>query len=149
MLPLLSKGFNVSIDYLLSNGERIMKTIESKRFIIRDWNESDATELYKIKWKAYYLKFDTKADCLNIIKIWKEHQEMFPIILKETNKLVGIIGLVDINRYKGYRELEVHICNELEDVNNLTEIHKLFLKFGFNDMDLLIASAQCYDGDEI
>ena len=149
MLPLLSKCFNVSIDHLLSNGERIMKVIESERFIIRDWNENDATELFKIEWKAYYLKFESKKDCLDIIKAWKEHQEMFPVILKGINKLVGIVGLVDINRYKGYCELEVHICDELNDVDHLTEIHKLFLNYGFNGMNLLIAFALCYDGDEI
>ena len=105
--------------------------------------------MHKIELKANYLKFDTANDSLNTIKVWKEYQEMFPVILKETNKLVGIAGLVDVNRYKGYRELEVHICDKYCDVSHVTELHKLFLDYGFNDMDLLVAFALCYDDDEI
>jgi transcriptional regulator with XRE-family HTH domain len=31
MLPILSKRFNVTVDYLLNNGGNVMKTIESDR----------------------------------------------------------------------------------------------------------------------
>ena len=149
MLPILSKRFNVTVDYLLNNGGSVMKTIESDRFRIREWYESDAPELQKIELKANYLKFDTKNDSLNAIKTWIEYQEMFPVILKETGKLVGIVGLVDVNRYKGYREVEVHVCDEYCDLSHVTELHKLILSYGFNDMGLLVAFALCYSGDEI
>ena len=149
MLPILSKRFNVTVDYLLNNGGNVMKTIESARFRIREWNESDVHGLQKLALKANYLKFDTANDCLNAINVWKEHQEMFPVVLKETGELAGIVGLVDVNRYKGYRELEVHICDKYYDVSHVTELHKLILDYGFSDMGLLAAFALCYNDDEI
>jgi len=148
MLPILSKRFNVTVDYLLKNGGSVMKTIESNSFRIREWNESDAFELQRLALRANYLKFDTANDSLNTIKTWIEYQEMFPVIFKETGKLIGIVGLVDVNRYKGYKELEVHVCDDFCDVDYITELHKLILDYGFNDTDLLVAFALCYSGDE-
>ena len=149
MLPILSKRFNVTVDYLLNNGGRFMKTIESDRFRIREWNESDAPELQKLDLKVRHLTFDTVNDSLSAIKTWIEYQEMFPVIYKETGKLVGVVGLVDINRYNGYRELEVHICDKFCDVGHVTELHKLILDYGFNDMGLLVAFALCYNGEDV
>ena len=126
-----------------------MKTIESNRFRIREWNETDAPELHRLALRANYLQFDTANDSLNTIKAWIEYQEMFPVILKETGKLIGIVGLVDVNRYKGYKELEVHVCDDFYNASYLTELHKLILDYGFNDTDLLVAFALCYSGDEI
>jgi RimJ/RimL family protein N-acetyltransferase len=148
MLPILSKRFNVTIDYLLKGGN-LMKTIESSRMRIREWDESDASALHEIELKACYLKFNTVNDSLEAIRIWKEYQEMYPVILKETGKLIGIAGLVDVNRYKGYRELEIHICDKYCDASYVTELHKLILDYGFNDMGILVAFALCNSNDEI
>ena len=149
MLPALAKRFNVTVDYLLNNGDKFMKTIESDKFRIREWHENDATGLQKLKLNASYLSFDTINDSLNVIKTWIEYQEMFPVILKETGVLVGIVGLVDVNRYKGYMELEVHVCDEYCDVGHVTELHKLILDYGFKEMDLFVAFALCYSDDDV
>lgn len=153
MLPILAKYFHVTVDYLLNVGGNIMKTIESNRLLVREWSESDATDLFEVKQKSNYfidyLKFSTVHDSLDAIKIWKEYQEMYPVILKETGKLIGVVGLVDINRYKGYRELEVHICDKYNDVGYVTEAHKLILDYGFNELELLVAFAYCGCDEEI
>ena len=149
MLPTLSKLFNVTVDYLLNNGGKVMKAIESRRFLIREWEESDASKLYKIRWKANYLQFNTEGDGLNAIKVWMEFQEMYPVILKKTGELVGIVGLVDVNRYKGYRELEAYLCEEYDDVDYMTELHKLILEYGFTEMNLLVVFALCYPDDKV
>ncbi|QHQ62919.1 helix-turn-helix domain-containing protein [Anaerocolumna sedimenticola] len=105
MLPILAKYFHVTVDYLLNSGGNVMKTIESNRLLVREWSESDATDLFELKQKSNnfidYLNFSIVDDTLDSIKIWKEYQEMYPVILKETGKLIGVVGLVDINRYKG------------------------------------------------
>ena len=153
MLPILAKHFHVTVDYLLNIGDNIMKTIESKRLLIREWSENDATDLFEIKQKSNnfmnYIKINTINDSLDTIKIWKEYQEMYPVILKETNKLIGIVGLVDINRYKGYRELEVNICAKYNNVSYVTEAHKLILDYGFNELGLSVAFAYCGCDEEI
>jgi transcriptional regulator with XRE-family HTH domain len=149
MLPLLAKRFGVTVDYLLNNGGKAMTTIESERLRIREWDEGDAKALHEIDLKQNYLTFKTLNDSLEMIKVWKVHQEMFPVFLKETGQLVGIAGLVDVNRYKGYCELEVHLRDEYNDVSLSTELHKLILDYGFREMGLLTAFALCGENDEI
>ena len=153
MLSILAKYFRVTVDYLLNIGGNIMKTIESKRLLIREWSENDANDLFEVKQKSNsfmdFLRFNTINDSLDCIKIWKEYQEMYPVILKETGRFIGVTGLVDINRYKGYRELEVHICDKYNDVDYVTEAHKLILDYGFNELGILIAFSLCSCDDEI
>ena len=153
MLPILARYFHVSIDYLLNVGGNIMKTIESSRLLVREWSENDATDLFEIKRKSNnfmnYLRIDTVDDALDCIKAWKEYQEMYPIILKQTGKLIGIVGLVDVNRYKGYRELEVNLCNEYNDESYATEAHILILNYGFDEAGLLVAFSYCGCDEEV
>lgn len=149
MLPILSKRFNVTVDYLLNNGGNIMKTLESDRIRIREWEESDASALHEIKLSPQYLNFNTVNESLEMIKLWKEYQEMYPVFLKQTGELIGVVGLVDVNRYKGYRELEVHVCDKYFDVSHVTEVHKLILDYGFNDMCILVAFALCDNKEQI
>jgi RimJ/RimL family protein N-acetyltransferase len=153
MLPILARYFRVTVDYLLNVGGNIMKTIESDRLLIREWSENDAGDLFEMKQTSNsfmdFLKFNTVNDSLDCIKIWKEYQEMYPVILKSTGKVIGVAGLVDINRYKGYRELEVHICDKYNNADYMTEAHKLILDYGFNELGLVAAFTLCGCDDEI
>lgn len=153
MLPILARYFHVTVDHLLNIGGNRMKTITSDRLLIREWQEDDAADLLDIKQASAhfmdYLKFNTVNDSLDTIKIWREYQEMYPVILKETEKVIGVVGLVDIGRYKGYKELEVHICDARNDVGLVTEAHKLILSYGFAEMGLLVAFAYCDQSDAI
>lgn len=152
MLPILAKRFNVTIDYLLNIGGTVMETIETDRLLVREWKENDANELFELKKNSqkfiYYLNFSTPIDSLDIIKIWIKYQEMYPLILKETGKLIGVVGLVDVNRYKEYRELEVHICEKYNNISYSTEAHKLILNYAFNDIGLSVVFALCGRDDE-
>ena len=153
MLPILAKHFRVTVDYLLNIGGNIMKTIESDRLLIREWSESDAAGLLEVKQESNrfmnYIKISTLNESLDTIKIWKEYQEMYPVILKATGKLIGVVGLVDINRYKGYRELEVNICDKYNEISYVTEAHKLILDYGFNEMELLVVFTQFGCDEEV
>lgn len=153
MLPILAKYFHVTVDSLLNVGGKVMKNIESDRLLIREWRENDADGLLDAKKVSTrfigYLRLDNAQDSLECIKIWKEYQEMYPVICKETGKLVGVVGLVDINRYKGYSELEVHMCDGYNDIGYVTEAHKLILDYGFSELGLLVAFAYCSCDDEV
>lgn len=153
LLPILAKHFHVTVDSLFEIGGDKMNPIESTRLRIRPWNESDAQGLFQIKKSSknfmYYLTISTERESAEHIKIWQKYQEMYPIILKETDKLIGVVGLVDINRYPGYRELEVHICDPLCNQDYMTEAHKLMLSYGFTELGISIASSYCGCEDEI
>ena len=153
MLPILARYFRVSVDYLLDMGGKTMKTIESGRLRVREWNESDTADFLEIKRSSHnfmgYAKISTPEDALDYVKIWKEYQEMYPLILKHTNKLIGIVGLVDVGRYMGYKELEVHLCDEYNNTDYATEAHKLILDYGFGEAGLLVAFTLCGCDDEV
>jgi len=153
MLPILARYFRVSVDYLLDMGGKAMKTIESDRLRVREWSDSDAADFFEIKQKSHnfmsYAKISTLEDALDCVKIWKEYQGMYPLILKQTNKLIGIVGLVDVERYIGYRELEVHLCDEYNNEDYATEAHKLILDYGFGEAGLLVAFTLCGCDDEV
>ena len=153
MLPILARYFRVSVDYLLNVGGPIMKNIESEKLLIREWRENDAADLFEIKCKPSgfmnYLRIGTVEDAFDCIKIWKEYQEMHPIILKQTGKLIGIVGLVDVNRYNGYKELEVNLCDEYNSVNYATEAHNLILDYGFDELGLLVVFSYCGNDEDI
>lgn len=153
MLPILARYFRISVDYLLNDGGNTMKTIESGRLVVREWNENDATDFFEIKRKSnnfvHYVRISTMDEALDCIKIWREYQEMYPLVLKQTNKLIGVVGLVDVNRYNGYKELEVHLCDEYNNEDYATEAHKLILDYGFGESELLVAFTLCDTDDEI
>ena len=153
MLPVLARYFRVSVDSLLDMGGKTMKPIESERLLIREWKEDDAPALLEAKRKeshfVYYMKINTEDDALQCLNIWKEYREIYPVILKETGALIGIAGLVDLNRYKGYKELEVHIRDPYNNVDYVTEAHKLMLGYGFGELGLLVASSYCGCDDDV
>ncbi|MCL2212938.1 MAG: GNAT family N-acetyltransferase [Oscillospiraceae bacterium] len=146
MLPIIARFFRVSVDYLLYGGNK-MNTISSERLMIRSWEEGDAADLLDAKQNSSnfleYLTIDTPKESAECIKLWQDFGEMFPIVLKQTGKLVGVAGLVDVGRYKGYRELELHLCDEYNNSDFCTEALSLILEYGFCSTDLSVAFCLC------
>jgi len=144
MLPILARYFRVSVDYLLNGGNK-MKPIESEKLIIRDW--TDAYGLLEIKQNSSnfldYLSINTPKDAQECVNLWQEYGEVFPIMLKQTDKLIGVAVLADIGRYKGYKELEIHLCDEYNTVEYSLEAINFMLKYGFSDGDLSVACSYC------
>jgi len=147
MLPILARHFRVSVDYLLSDGGNAMKPRESQRLLIREWCDDDAADLLEVKQTSggfvHYMTIATMEDAMDCIGIWRTYREMHPLVLKQTGKLIGIVGLVDVERYQGYRELEVHLCDEYNSEDYATEAHRLILDYGFGELGLLAAFSFC------
>jgi RimJ/RimL family protein N-acetyltransferase len=142
---------SVSVDYLLNLGGNKMKTIESAKLLVRGWNDNDAAGIFELKRESAgfinYLKIGNLDEALDCIKIWKEFQEMYPVVLKETGKIIGVAGFVDVNRYKAYRELEVNICEKYSSAEYLTQAHRLMLDYGFSELGLEAAFSLCGSGE--
>lgn len=147
MLPILARYFRVSVDYLLNTGGKMMQTIKSDRLLIRTWQENDVQTFWDLKVKepdfVHYIKLSTLDEAQACIDVWKEYEELYPLVLQQSNTLIGVVGLVDVNRYKGYKELEVHLCQGYSDMAYTTEAHRLILDYGFNQSDLLVAFSLC------
>ncbi len=123
-----------------------MGNIESERLIIRDWQESDAQELYVVcldpeLQRSGINSYHSVEECLKTIRLWKEQNEMKAIISKDSNRLIGLIGLGDMNRYSQYKELEFAIASDYRNMGYATEALRRMLAFGFVELNLLVIAA--------
>jgi len=76
-----------------------MKTLETERLILRPFQESDLDDLYEyaqspnVGPNAGWPPHQNKEDSLQIMKMFMEGNEVWALLLKETNKVIGSIGL--------------------------------------------------------
>ena len=134
-----------------------MKTIETERLILRTIIESDANDIYEYSknknvgidagWKPHETIEETKK-IMNAVFLDKDN--VFGIILKETGKLFGTIGLVtdmmrenDKARMVGYA-----IDEEYWNKGYTSEAVKALVQYGFDKLKLDLISATCYPYNE-
>jgi putative acetyltransferase len=127
-----------------------MKTLETDRLFLREWQIEDASEMLEIyKNPNVILRAGGKVhenleESLSCIKLLKENQEDWAIVLKESNKVIGNIGLYDINRNNKYKELEFILSESYHNQGYMTEAVKSVLKYAFCDLNLLVVAACHY-----
>lgn len=123
-----------------------MKAIETERLIIRNWQENDAPELYAICLDPELRRsgigsYKDIDESLQTIRVWMEHDEMWAIVHKADNRLIGFIGLGDMNRYSRYKELEYAVAAEYRNKGYATEVLKRMLDFAFGELGLSVVAA--------
>ena len=78
-----------------------MKTIETKRLILRGWQESDVTDLYeyasddRVGPSAGWAPHKNEAESKKIIDSFIDGGEVYAVVLKAENKVIGSLGLHD------------------------------------------------------
>ena len=129
--------------------EICMKTLETERLILREWQESDAPDMFKLGkspnvvnagWKIHK-NIDESLEC---IRMSIKYQESWAIVLKENSKPIGWISLSDINRHDSYREMEYVISEDYQNKGYATEAVKCVLKYAFSELDLMIVAVCHY-----
>lgn len=131
--------------------------IETERLILRPIIESDAEDIYEYcrninvgvhaGWKAHENMEDTRE----IMKlVFLDQEFVFGMVLKETGKLFGSIGLIpdpkrqnDKTRMLGYA-----IGENYWGKGYMTEAVRALLRFGFGELNLDLISAYCYPDNE-
>lgn len=121
-----------------------MKTLETERLILREWQESDADEYFEL-----YKKADVENAGAKIYENINESllikcQESWVILLKENGKVIGSFGLFDINRHDKYKEIEYVISEDYQNKGYATETIKGVLKYAFTELDLLVVAVCHY-----
>lgn len=134
-----------------------MKSIETERLILRPVVESDAEAIYEYSrnkhvginagWKAH----DSLEETREIMSaVFLNQENVFGILLKETGKLFGTIGLIpdpkrqnDRARMIGYA-----IGEDYWGKSYTTEAVRALLRFGFEELALDLISAYCYPFNE-
>lgn len=120
--------------------------METRDLIIREWQESDADALFDMCQDSDMEKngisyFDSKAECLELVKAWAKEPGFHAILGKECNQLVGFISLGDMNRYDGYLELEYGIGAKYRNKGYATQAIECILEFGFSKLNASVIAA--------
>lgn len=114
--------------------------METKDLFLRTWQDGDANALYELCQDTEMEKngisyFDTKEECLELVRAWAKGKGFRAIVSKENNELVGFISIGDMNRYEGYYELEYGIGAKYRNKGYATQAIKCMLEYGFDKMN--------------
>lgn len=130
-------------------GEYIVETLETERLILREWQESDAADLFEFcksssveraGWKIH----ENIDESLEFIRSCIEQQEIWAIVLKENSKPIGLLGLFDANRHDKYKEMEYVLSDNYQNKGYVTEAVKRVLEYTFSELDLMIVAVCHY-----
>lgn len=127
-----------------------MKLLETSRLILRDWDINDAVDVYEYAksekvgpmagWKPHKSIRETKK----IINIFIAENETWAIYSKETNKVIGSIGL---HKTKNEKELMLGYSLSEDYWGNgiAVEASKSVLNYAFNTLDIKRVCSCHYD----
>ena len=156
-----------------------MKTLETNRLLLRRWREEDAEDVYEYAkssnvgpragWKPHENLEETKG----ILKMFIEQDETWAIVLKETNKVIGSLGMhkaeVHYEKTLGYvlgeaywgqgliKEAAIAAMRYMFDEEGITQISvyhfpfnnqskRVIEKIGFRYTGIKKESTKIYDG---
>lgn len=131
--------------------------IETDRLILRPIVESDAEEIYEYSqgrnvginagWKPHESIEETREV---IQTVFLNQNYVFGVVLKETGKLFGSIGLIPDPKRENdkARMLGYAIGENYWGKGYMTEAVLALLRFGFEELDLDLISAYCYPSNE-
>lgn len=125
------------------------KTIENKRLILRSFKQSDLNDFYEYAsvdgvgemagWKHHENIQETQM----ILSTFIENDDNFAICLKDTNKVIGSIGIIkyndqDLIELTNYRGLEIGfvLSKQYWGKGIMVEAVKLIIDFLFNEENI-------------
>lgn len=125
-----------------------MKTIETKRLILRDFSQEDLNDLFayaqsdKVGPMAGWKPHDSIEESQKILNMFIEGKEVWAIELKENHKLIGSIGLhKDAKRNNPKSAMLGYVLSEEAwGKGFMIEASRAILNFGFNEDDLTLIS---------
>lgn len=124
-----------------------MKTLSSERLILREWRESDSSDLYEYAksglvgpnagWKPHKNEDESK----DIIKMFTSNDDTYAIVIKSENKVIGSIGLHNRKPDEELCDLEQreigYVLNPVYWGNGYApEAVNCLLNYGFNELNL-------------
>lgn len=133
---------DISID--LSN-----KIIKTERLILRKWEESDLDDFFEyasveeIGKMAGWPRHTSKDDTLNILNSFIQGKDVFALVYRENNKVIGSVGL-----HTSWANDDIEYANiKLKDIgyalskdywgnNIMTEAVRAVIDFCFNELNL-------------
>lgn len=127
--------------------------LETERLYLRPVTIEDASDIYEyskdqnVGPNAGWEPHKTMDDTLKIIKlIFLDQKNIFGIVLKESGKLIGTLGLIDDPKRQNDRVkmLGYAIGARYWGKGYMTEAAKAVVNYGFEVLDLHLISAYCF-----
>ncbi|MGY0425794.1 MAG: GNAT family N-acetyltransferase [Polaribacter sp.] len=127
-------------------------TLKTERLILRKLRFNDVEAVFSVRTNLDVNRFITRnapknlSDAEDFIKrihllVDKNKGLFWVIALKETNKLVGTIGVRNFDIPKKYAEIGYELHPKYQKKGFMSEALQAVLKFGFQQMDLKIIEA--------
>ena len=126
-----------------------MKTIETERLLLREWNLNDVDDLFDYAknpnvgphggWKPH----ETKAESMVILQtLFLDKYDSWAMVLKENGKVIGSIGYEqDVRRIEiNCRELGYALAEDYWGRGIMTEAARAAIQYGFEEMKLDMVS---------
>ena len=138
------------------DGGTNMETLTTDRLILRAWKETDSKDLYEYAktdlvgpnagWPPHKSEEESKA----IIKMFIEGNEVYAIVLKEENKVIGGIGIHSRKpdeslAHLDQREIGYVLNPKYWGREIVPEAVKALIEYGFNKMNLDLIWCCHYD----
>ncbi len=122
-----------------------MKTMETERLILRDWDVNDVDDLYEYasnpnvgpngSWKPH----ESKTESLEIMQtLFINKYDSWAIVYQENGKVIGSIGYEPDTKRPGIncRELGYALSEDYWGKGIMTEAAKAVIRYGFEEMGL-------------
>ncbi len=122
-----------------------MKTIETERLVLRDWDINDIDDIYdyaknpNVGSHAGWKPHESKRESLEIMQsLFIDKYDSWAIVYKENGKVIGSIGYEQDVRRPGIkcRELGYAMGENYWGKGIMTEAAKAVLQFAFEQMEL-------------
>ena len=131
-----------------------MQTIETKRLLLRNVREEDFDDLFEIvsdeqsclddgAYHAFQSKEDKGfVDSFTAISNADEH---YAVVLKETNKVIGLIHLMDASRGIKTKIIGYNINKAYRRQGYAKEAARAVIDFCFSNGEIKMFTADCYE----
>lgn len=135
-----------------------MKTLETNRLILRLWQESDLEDLYEyakedgVGENAGWPKHKSIEESKQILNMFMNEKDVYAILYKENNNVIGSVGLHDRNRLdypdKIQKEIGYVLSKSYWGQGLMSEAVNEVIKYCFNDLNLDILWCGHFDFNE-
>jgi len=125
-----------------------MKTLETERLILRAWNIDDADDFYayakhpEVGLNGGWPPHASKGESLEVINYFIKDNDIWAIVLKENNKVIGSVGLHKDSKRPNIsvKELGFVVSADYWGQGIATEASKCAIAHAFDDMNLDLVS---------